>query len=137
MASGFLSHLSKASCERKLLQIPAMGTLQEQLTWIRNAKWQRPGERWPTTPLHPASTRPTTWQTHCCLERDRKGKECADQVWKVSKNQVHKHGCIWSAQNTSLGIQWPLYKNWLSLLYIASDGSAKRLWDLWQHPKSF
>lgn len=71
------------------------------------------------------------------LERDRKGKERADRVWKVSKNQVHKRGCIWSAQNTSLGIQWPLYKSWLSPLYIASDGSAKRLWDLWQHPKSF
>lgn len=73
----------------------------------------------------------------CCSERDRKAKERADWVWKVSKTQVHKRGCIWSAPNTSLGIQWPLYKSWLSLLYTASDGSAKRLWDLWQHPKSF
>lgn len=73
----------------------------------------------------------------CSLERGKEGKQCADGVWKVSKTQVHKRGCIWSAQNTSLGIQWLLYKSWLSLLYIGSDGSAKRLWDLWQHTKSF
>lgn len=73
----------------------------------------------------------------CCLERAKKGKQCADGVWKVSKTQVHKRGCIWSAQNTSLGIQWLLYKSWLSLLHIGRDGSAKRLWDLWQHTKSF
>lgn len=73
----------------------------------------------------------------CCLQRGEKGEQCAHGVWKVSKTQVHKCGCIWSAQNTSLGIQWLLYKSCLSLLYIGRDGSAKRLWDLWQHTKSF
>lgn len=94
------------------------------------------GKRWPTTPLYPtsASSHMAAW---CCLQRGEKGKQCAHGVWKVSKTQVHKRGCIWSAQNTSLGIQWLLYTSCLSLLYIGRDGSAKRLWDLWQHTKSF
>lgn len=140
MASDFLSHLSKASCERKILHTTAMRTLQEQLTWTRIAKCQPSGKRWLTTLLCPTSTRLNyiaSMAARCCLKRDRKRKDCADWVWKISKNQVHKHGCIRSAQRTSLGIHCPLYKNWLSLLYIASDWSAKSLWDLWQHPRSF
>lgn len=97
------------------------------------AQWQRVAHNLTASNLNQASHM-AAW---CCLERGKKGKQSADGVWKVSKTQVHKHGCIWSAQNTSLGIQWLLYKSWLSLLYIGSDGSAKRLWDLWQHTKSF
>lgn len=136
MASGLLSRSSKARCERKLSHATAVGTLQEQVMQIKKVKWQPSGKRWPTTPQYqpqPASH----MAAGCCSERGKKGKQCADGVWKVSKTQVHKRGCIWSAQNTSLGIQWLLYKSWLSLLCIGSDGSAKRLWDLWQHTKSF
>lgn len=88
MASGTLSHLSKASCERKFLHTSGMGTLQEELTRIRNAKWQPRGEQWPTTQLYPASTRPTTWQAwlHVAFWRGTgKGKSVQNESGRFLK----------------------------------------------------
>lgn len=127
----FLSLSSKASCERKLLH-PAR-TAHEDQECPSGSPVAEGGPQHHCSQPQPASHT----AARCCLERGKEGKQCADGVWKVSKTQVHKRGCIWSAPNTSLGIQWLLYKSWLSLLYIGGDGSAKRLWDLWQQTKSF